>query len=121
MGAKCLSDLLEGIYRINSQAVEPSHHHGSQIGWEHFAHQGFVLRIDSHSLIEMAHVLHWVRSPVVDGECWLMETPRKSCPSYPMCEGRLGNLVQGFAHRIISHSSVSWALASTFTVMLLFI
>ena len=120
-GAKCPSELLERIYRINPQAVEPSHRHGSQTRWEYFAHQGFVLKIDSRSLIEMAHMLHWVHSPIVDSDCWLMETPRKSCPFNPMSEGRLGNLVQGLAHRIISQSIVNWALASAFTVVLLFI
>ena len=69
----------------------------------------------------MAHMLHRVCSPIVDGECWLMETPSKSCPFNPLREGRLGNLVQGFAHRIISQPSVSWALASAFMVVLLFI
>ena len=111
----------KGIYRIYPQAVEPSHHHGSQTGWEHLAHQGFVLRIDSHSLTEMAHILHRVHSPIVDGKCWLIETPRKSCPFNPIRERWLGNLVQGFAHRIISQPSLSWALAFAFTVVLLFI
>ena len=47
-GAKCPSELLERIYRISPQAVEPSHRHGSQTRWEHFAYQSFVLRIDSY-------------------------------------------------------------------------
>ena len=68
---------------------------------------GFVLRMDNHFMTEMAHMLYWVRSPIVDGECWLMEMPRKSCPFNPMREGQLGNLVQGFAHCIISQPSVS--------------
>lgn len=69
---------------------------------QHLAHQGLILRMDSHSLTEMAYMLHRVRSPIVDGECWLMETPRKSCPFNPMHERWLGNLIQSFAHSIVS-------------------
>ena len=83
MGAKRLSKFLEGIYWTCPQAVKPSQHYGSQTGCEHFAHQGFVLGIDSHSLIEMAHMLHRVYSPIVDGECWLMEMPSRSYPFNP--------------------------------------
>ena len=53
----------------------------------------FGPRIDSHSLTKMAHMLHRVRSLIVDGECWLMEMLRKSFPFNPMHEGRPGNLV----------------------------
>ena len=121
MGAKRLSKFLEGIYWTRPQAVKPSQRYGSQIGWEHFAHQGFVLGIDSHSLIEMAHMLHRVYSPIVDGECWLMEMPSRSYPFNPTREWRLGNLVQSFTHRIISQSSMNGAFASAFTMMLFFI
>ena len=88
---------------------------------EHLAHQGFILKMDSHSLTEMAHMVHWVRSSIVDGERWLMEMPGKSCSFNPAREGRLGNLVQRFAHSVISQSSVSWALVSVFTMVFLFI
>ena len=90
-------------------------------GWEHFAHQGFVLGIDKHSLIEMAHMLHRVCSPIVNGECWLMETPRRSYLFNPTCEWRLGNLVQIFAHRIITQSFVNGTFATVFTMMFFFI
>ena len=48
--------------------------------------------MDSHSLIEVAHMLHRVRSTIVDGECWLMEPPGKYYPFNLAREGRLGNL-----------------------------
>ena len=32
------------------------------------------------SLIEVAHMLHRVRSAIVDGEYWLMEPSREYCP-----------------------------------------
>ena len=75
----------------------------------------------SHSLIEVAHMLHMVRSTIIDGECWLMESPRKYCPFNFACEGRLGNLVQCFAHSFISQASTSRALVSTFMVVFFFI
>ena len=121
MGAKCLSEFLKGIYWTYPQAIKPSHHYRSQTRWEHSAHQGVVLGIDSHSLIEMAYMLHRVCSPIVDGECWLMETPRKSYPFNLMRERWLSNLVQSFAHCIITQSSVNGALASAFAMMLFFI
>ena len=121
MGAKRLSEFLEGIYWTRPQAVKQSHCYESQTGWKHFAYLGFVLRIDSHSLIEMAHMLHRVCSPIVDGECWLMEASRRSYPFNPTREWWLGNLVQSFAHCIISQSSVNGAFASVFTMMFFFI
>ena len=119
--AKCSGELLKGIYGICPQAVEPPHRHGSQIRWEHLAHQDFVLRMDSHYLIEVAHMHHKIRSTIVDGECWLMELPRKNCPFNLDREGRLRNLVQHFAHSVISKASASRALISTFAVVFLFI
>ena len=77
--------------------------------------------MDNHYLIEVAHMLHKIRSTIVDGECWLMELPRKYCPFNLDREGRLQNLVQRFAHSVISKASVSQALISTFAVVLLFI
>ena len=32
--------------------------------------------MDNHSLIEVAHMLHKVRSTIIDGERWLMEPVR---------------------------------------------
>ena len=76
--------------------------------------------MDNHSLIEVAHMLHRVRSTIVDGEHWLMELPRKYCPFNFVCEGQLGNLVQCFAYNVISQAFARWALVSTF-VMVCFI
>ena len=73
--------------------------------------------MNSHSLIEVAHMLHRVRSAIVDGEYWLMEQSREYCPFNLVREGRLGNLVQRLAHSIISQASRSWALVSTFTMV----
>ena len=120
MRAKCPGELLEAIYEICPWAIEPFYYHGSYTEWEHLTYQGFIFGMDSHSLIEVAHMLHWVRSTIVDGECWLMEPPRKNCPFNLMHEGWLGNLVQCFTHSVISQASVRRALISTF-VMVFFI
>ena len=74
----------------------------------------------SHSLVEMTHVLHRICSTIIDGERWLIESLRKSCPFNLVCEGRLGNLVQRLAQSVISQAFVRQALIPTF-VMVLFI
>ena len=72
--------------------------------------------MDSHSLIEVAHMLHKVHSTIVDGERWLMELPKKYWPFNLACEGQLGNLVQCFAYNVISQAFARWALVSTFVM-----
>ena len=72
--------------------------------------------MDSHSLIEVTHMLHRVHSTIVDGERWLMELPRKYWPFNLVREGQLGNLVQCFAYSVISQASARWALVSTFVM-----
>ena len=72
-------------------------------------------------LIEVAHALHRAHSTIVDGGCWLMDPPTKYCPFNLVHEGRLGNLVQRFAHSVISQAFASRALVSTFMVVFLFI
>ena len=47
----------------------------SQIGRKNFAHQSLISRIDSHSLVKLAQMLHRVCSAVVNGKRRLMETP----------------------------------------------
>ena len=75
----------------------------------------------SHSLIEVAHMLHMVRSTIIDGECWLMETTRKYCPFNLARKGQLGNLVQRFTHSVIFQAFTSRALVPTFMVVFFFI
>ena len=76
--------------------------------------------LDGHSLIKVVHMLYRVHSTIVDGEHLLMGLPRKYCRFNLTCEGRLGNLVQRFAHSVISQASARWALVSTF-VMVFFV
>ena len=77
--------------------------------------------MDSHSLIKVAHMFHRVCLTVIDGECWLMEPPRKYCAFDLACEGQLGNLVQRFAHSVISEASASRALVFAFMMVFHFI
>ena len=75
--------------------------------------------MDSHPLVEMAHMLHRICSTIIDGERWLIESLRKSCPFNLVCEGRLGNLVQRLAYGVISQAFVMRALIPSFVVVLL--
>ena len=40
---KHASKLLKVVNRTLSQTIEPPHCHMPQSGWEHLAHQGFIL------------------------------------------------------------------------------
>ena len=104
MRPKSLSKFLEGIYKTCSQTIKLSHCDRPQTRWEHLAHQGLILGVDSHSLVEVTYVLHRVCSIIIDGERWLIESPRKFCPFNFAHERRLGNLVQRRAHCVISQA-----------------
>ena len=80
MIAKCPGELLKGIFGTCPQAIEPSHRHELQARWKHLAHQGLVLGMDSHSLVEVTYMLHRVCLTIVNSEHWLIEVSRKSCP-----------------------------------------
>ena len=77
--------------------------------------------MDGHSLVEMAHMIHRIRSTIIDGECWLIEPSRKSCPFNLVREGGLGNLVQRLAHGVISQTFARRALIPTFVMVLLIV
>ena len=121
MRAKCLGKPLKGVHGTCPQAIKPSHYHRSRTGWEYLTHQGLVLGLDSHSLVEMAHMLHRIRSTIVNGERWLMELPRKLCLFYLARERRLGNRDQRLAHSVISQALVRWAFIPTFVMVLLIV
>ena len=67
--------LVSSLKELIEPSLRPTNH-GTQTGWEHFAYQGFIFG-NFHSLVEMADVLHRVRSTIIHGERWLSETPRK--------------------------------------------
>ena len=120
MRAKGLGELVEGIYGIGPQTIKPSHRHKSQVGGKHFAHQNFVLRVDSHPLVKLAHMFHKIHSTIVNGERGLMESLRKFRPLYLMLERWFWDLIQRLAHGVISQAFTRRAIVSTF-MMALFI
>ena len=121
MRAKRLGELLEGIYGICPQAIEPSHCPGSQTRWENLAHEGLILRMDSHSLIEVAHMFYKVHSTIVNGERGLMESPRKFCPLNLARERWSGDLIKCLAHGVISQAFMRRAFVPTFAMVLFII
>ena len=60
--------------------------------------------MDDHSLIELAHMFHRIRSTIVNGERRLMETLRKFSPFYLARERGFKDLIQHLTHNIISHA-----------------
>ena len=77
--------------------------------------------MDSHSLVEVAYMLYRVRSTIVNGKHWLIESSRKSCPFNLAREKRLRDLVQRLAYSIFSQAFARWALMLTFMTVLLVI
>ena len=77
--------------------------------------------MDSHPLVELAHMLHRVCSTVVNGEGWLLESSRKCGSFYVMRERRLGELIQCPAHGIVSQAPRRWASVPTPPVVLFFV
>ena len=96
------SKLLKGINGAFLQAIKPPHCHKPQIGWEHLTHQGFILGVNSHPLVEVAYMLHRVCSTIIHCKCRLSEPPRKFSSFNFACKKWFGNLVQFPTHSIIS-------------------
>ena len=118
MRAKGLGELLKGIYGIGPQTIKPSHCHRSRVRGKYFAHQSLVLRVDSHPLVEMAHMFYKIRMTIVNGERGLMKSMRKFCPLYLMRERWFGDLIQRLAHSIFSQAFTKRALVSSLVVVL---
>ena len=75
------------------QPIKPSHHHWPQTKWEYLAHQGLILQMNSHSLVKMTDMLHWICPTIIHGKCWLGELLRKFSPLNPLCKRWLWNLM----------------------------
>ena len=93
MGAKSLGQLLVRVDGVRLQTIKPPHRRLSQAGREDLEHQRLVPRMDSHPLFELAHMLYWVCSTVVNGEGWLLEPSMEYGPFYVVRERRLGELI----------------------------
>ena len=71
-------------------------------------------------LFELTYMFYRIRSAIINGERSLMESSRKFCLFYPLCEGWLRNLTQCLFHNVSSHSFTRKAPAFS-PVMALFI
>ena len=112
------------LVRMLFQGFPLAHGHkqqGVQTGWEHLAHQGLVLQMDSHSLVEVANMLHEIHPSIIHGKRWLGEPSRKYFCFSPMDERRLGDLAQNPAHGIVAQAFVRWGLPTPSVMVLLVI
>ena len=75
----------------------------------------------SHSLIEVTHMLNRVCAAIIHGKRGLSELPGEFYSLNSVRERRPGDLIQRFAHSVISHTSRRSTLMPTFVVVLLFI
>ena len=75
--------------------------------------------MENHLLFELTYLLYRVRSTIIHGERWLMETSRKFCPFYPLCKGWLRDLAQRLFHNIIPYSFMRRAPAFPLVKMLI--
>ena len=83
-------------------------------------HNGRVRRISIHHN-EVVYMLHRVYTTIVHGERGLSEPPKESPSLNSMRERWSGNLVERFAHCIISQASRGWVLVSALMVIVLII
>ena len=60
-----------------------------QIGWEHLTHQGLVLQVDNHSLVEVANMFHEIHPSIIHGKRWLGEPSRSLSASLLWVKGDL--------------------------------
>ena len=75
----------------------------------------------SHSLIEVTHMLNRVYAAIIHGKSGLSEPPGEFYSLNSVRERQLEDLIQRFAHNIVSHTSTRWVLMPTFVVVLLFV
>ena len=60
--------------------------------------------MDSYLLFELTYMFYRVRSAIIHGERWLVESSKKFCLFYPSCKGWLRNLAQRLFHNVSSYS-----------------
>jgi len=67
-------------YRTLFQLIEPSHGNRPKARRKHFAQEGLIPRVNGHSLVEVAHMLHKVDPSIIDSKGRLSEAMRKLSP-----------------------------------------
>ena len=60
--------------------------------------------MDCHPLVKLAHMLHGICIAIVNGEGWLLESPRERSPFYVAYERRFRELIQCPTHGIVSQA-----------------
>ena len=83
---KCSSELLEGVNKTCTHTIKPPHRHRPQAGLKYLAHQGLILGVYSHSLVEVTYVLHRAYTTIIHGKHGLSEPLRKSPSLKLTCE-----------------------------------
>ena len=71
------------LYESTEFAFKPLNHF---IATDPIAHQRFIFGVNYHPLVELAYMLHGVCIAVVNGEGWLLESPRECGPFNTACE-----------------------------------
>ena len=77
--------------------------------------------MDSHSLIEVTHMLNRVCPTIIHGKSGLSEPPREFYSLNYVRERQPRDLIQCFAHNVVSHTPMRWALMLAFVAVLLFV
>ena len=62
--------------------------------------------MDSHLLFKLTYVFYRIRSTILHGERWLVETSGKFRPFYSLCKGWFRDLAQCLFHNIVPYSFV---------------
>ena len=76
--------------------------------------------MNGHSLTKMTDMLHRIRSAIIQGECRLMESPKKTCTFYTSHKKGLSNLTQHFIYGIVPNAFMGWALILMLIAIFLF-
>ena len=74
--------------------------------------------MDSHLLVELAHMFYRVCPTIVNEERRLMETSQKFSPFYPACKGGFRDLTERLVHDVVSYTFAGWAVIFSAVVRL---
>ena len=77
--------------------------------------------MDSHSLIEVTHMLYRVCLAIIHGKCGLSEPLGEFYSFNSSRERQPGDLIQPLAHSVVYHTFSKGALMPTLAVVLLFV
>ena len=96
------------MYRSLRKTVKPPHCHWTKACGENLTHQIFILRVNSHSLVKVAHMFNMVSLTIVDGEGRLVEMARELSLLDMLRKWRARYLKESFTHGIIPLTPPWW-------------